>query len=93
MSTLHTLLSRATHAVRTVVRDAVFGTEDELGPPSPTAADLRRVEQVGLHQLLPYDQYDPHTELYYNTDSVGFCLNVAPQPARHRDVARTPGVL
>ncbi|MFY4698873.1 type IV secretion system protein TraC [Burkholderia glumae] len=88
MSTLHTLLSRATHVVRTVVRDAVFGTEDELGPPSPTAADLRRVEQVGLHQLLPYDQYDPHTELYYNTDSVGFCLNVAPQTGADSEMTR-----
>ncbi|WP_186239612.1 type IV secretion system protein TraC [Burkholderia gladioli] len=79
MTTLQTWLDDAKKFARTALAEAILGTEDDLGPPAPTAAQQRLVETVGLHQLLPYDQYDAATGLYYNTDSVGFVLAVAPQ--------------
>jgi conjugal transfer ATP-binding protein TraC len=31
-----------------------------------------RVSQSRLHHLLPYESYDPQTQLFYNQDSTGF---------------------
>lgn len=89
MSTLQEWLRDAGEFARTAAREAIFGTDDDLGPPAPTAADQRRVESVGLHQLLPYDQYDEATGLYYNTDSVGFVLVVAPQTGADAELTRS----
>ncbi|KWF83479.1 conjugal transfer protein TraC [Burkholderia cepacia] len=89
MSTLQTWIDDAKDLARTAITEAILGTDDDLGPPSPVAADQRRVETIGLHNLLPYDQYDPATELYYNTDSVGFVLVVAPQTGADAELTRS----
>lgn len=89
MSTLQTWIDDAKDLARTAITEAILGTDDDLGPPSPVAADQRRVKTIGLHNLLPYDQYDPATELYYNTDSVGFVLVVAPQTGADAELTRS----
>ncbi len=89
MSTFQEWVNDARELARTVVREAILGTDDDLGPPAPTAAERRRVESVGLHQLLPYDQYDSASDLYYNTDSVGFVLAVAPQTGADAELTRS----
>lgn len=89
MSTLQAWIDDAKSLARTAISEAILGTEDDLGPPAPVAADQRRIETVGLHNLLPYDQYDPATELYYNTDSVGFVLAVAPQTGADAELTRS----
>lgn len=37
-----------------------------------------RVNQPRLHHLLPYESYDPETQLFYNQDSTGFVLLANP---------------
>jgi conjugal transfer ATP-binding protein TraC len=37
-----------------------------------------RVSQSRLHHLLPYESYDPQTQLFYNKDSTGFVLVANP---------------
>jgi conjugal transfer ATP-binding protein TraC len=40
-------------------------------------ADLRGLDSLGKH--LKYHQYDPDRQIFVNTDSIGFALEVAPQ--------------
>ncbi|MCQ0033960.1 TraC family protein [Burkholderia glumae] len=89
MGSIQEWVDSARSLATTMAKELVFGTDDDLGPPAPTVADQRRVDNVGLHQLLPYDQYDPATELYYNTSSIGFVLVVAPQTGANDELART----
>ncbi|UVS88468.1 type IV secretion system protein TraC [Burkholderia glumae] len=89
MGSIQEWVDSARSLATTMAKELVFGTGDDLGPPAPTVADQRRVDNVGLHQLLPYDQYDPATELYYNTSSIGFVLVVAPQTGANDELART----
>ncbi|MBS2132341.1 type IV secretion system protein TraC (plasmid) [Burkholderia thailandensis] len=86
---LEELLAKAGEYAREAARNAVFGSDDDLGPPVPVVRDDERVETYGLHQLLPYDQYDPQTGLFFNTDSVGFCLAVAAQTGADDELTKS----
>lgn len=47
--------------------------------PSAITSDNARLNLYGLHSMLRYHEYDPLNGLFYNEDSIGFCLEVIPQ--------------
>ncbi len=48
-------------------------------PPAPVKAANEITALYGVHRILPYDQYDPQTGLFYNDHSVAFCFEVIAQ--------------
>lgn len=49
------------------------------GVPTPTIQELREFsERYPLSSILPYESYDPDTQLYFNRDTVGFMLAGVP---------------
>lgn len=57
--------------------------------PAMTAGinDIKRITSgAGIHQILPYECYDDSSKLFYNKDSMGFCLIVNPQSGADDDM-------
>lgn len=54
------------------------------------AADIEDVRRItagsGVHEVLPYEFYDQDTGLFYNDNSMGFCLLVNPQSGVDEDI-------
>lgn len=62
-----------------LVNDVPPGARLKSGDVPPTVAELRQFSnRHKLAELLPYESYDPDTELYYNRDTVGFMLLASP---------------
>ena len=60
--------------------EAVLGETDDKGKkPAPVAMANEIAVTYGIHNILKYDLYDEDTRLFYNDNSIGFCLEVLPQ--------------
>lgn len=70
---------RVTHEVRQWFREESPGSAYAAGdlPPSLRTARLL-AEYHPLAGLLPYERFDPQTQLFFNEDSVGFMLEATP---------------
>jgi len=68
-----------THEIRRWFQEEPPGAAYAAGelPPSLRAA-RRLTEHHPLAGLLPYERFDPETELFFNEDSVGFMLEATP---------------
>lgn len=71
---------------------SVLGEHTDAGTlPSAVVADNHRTNMYGIHSMLKYDEYDPVNGLFYNENSVGFCLEVIPQIGADNDMVARLG--
>ena len=62
-----------------LLSDVPPGLAWQNGTALPTVAEFSALsERYSLATILPYEAYDPETELYYNHDTVGFMLYTNP---------------
>lgn len=58
----------------------VLGNNDErVRQPSIVQENNHQTKLYGLHNILKYDQYDDRTGLFFNDNSISFCLEVVAQ--------------
>lgn len=71
---------------------SVLGELTDAGTlPSAVVADNRRATMYGIHSMLKYHEYDPSNGLFYNENSIGFCLEVLPQIGADDDMVARLG--
>lgn len=78
--TLSDRFSLAKHKFTTAVKNVLVddtppGVPVKKGADTPTIAAIRSLsKRYSIGSLLPYESYDPETQMYYNRDTVGFML-------------------
>ena len=67
------------HEIRRWFQEEPPGAAYAAGDLPPSLRTARRLtEQHRLASLLPYERFDPETQLFFNDDSVGFMLEATP---------------
>lgn len=68
---------------------AVLGEVDEDGKkPSPVNLANEIIAAYGLHSIFKWDMFDITNNLYYNENSVSFCLELIPQTGADQEMVR-----
>ena len=64
------------NSIKKYLKDG-FEVDDSV---SSTFEDIRNVTAgVGIHEILPYEEFDEKNRIFFNSTSMGFCLEVNPQ--------------
>lgn len=79
MISLTDIKQRVAHEVRRWFQEEPPGAAYAAGALPPSLRATRRLtEHHPLAALLPYERFDPETQLFHNEDSVGFMLEATP---------------